>query len=146
MEKNVILYKKLYIIFTVCAIDFLSKFLVSKYYTLYSYKKIFFIINFFYLKNYGIIFNIFSNSTKIEKLSLIIISFIIITILFQKNIKKKNLSYTLILSGALSNIINKIYCGFIIDFIDIQINMHHIIIFNIADISIIIGSIMIIYN
>ncbi|QJC37601.1 hypothetical protein GJU03_00300 [Enterobacteriaceae endosymbiont of Donacia bicoloricornis] len=71
------------------------------------------------------------------------INIILIIFFFIKN-KNKTLSNIFILGGILGNFINRIKYGFVIDFIDIHISNYHFPTFNIADILIFIGIILII--
>ncbi len=53
---------------------------------------------------------------------------------------------TLILSGALGNFIDRIFRGFVIDFIDIYIGKYHWPAFNIADSCITVGFVILMMN
>ena len=122
----------------------------SKYFIFYNYKK-FININFFlfrldFVKNYGAAFNIFSGN----RIFLSCIS-IIFTILLTYLILRKNnlnlldlLSYSFILGGTVGNGIDRTFKGFVIDFINL--NLINFPVFNIADISINIGLVFIIYS
>ena len=50
---------------------------------------------------------------------------------------------SMILGGALGNIINRLYLGYVVDFLDIYINAHHWPSFNLADCFITVGAIFI---
>ena len=98
------------------------------------------------VKNYGAAFNILSNNRLFLSLISIISSTIIILILL--NNRKINLidSYglSLILGGSIGNGIDRVINGYVIDFINLKfINFP---VFNIADISINIGFLLILYN
>lgn len=62
------------------------------------------------------------------------------------NAKERNiLSYagmTMVLSGAVGNLIDKIFRGYVVDFIDIGISTHRFWSFNIADSAITIGAVL----
>ncbi|WP_428994174.1 signal peptidase II [Buchnera aphidicola] len=125
--------------------------LYSKYYIIHNIKPneskpIFSVIHILYVQNYGIAFNIFD--VYYEKLYYIfmVLFLIFIYIYFKKLTYTNNIAYIFIFSGGISNIINRLYYGFIIDFIDIKINNYSIIIFNFADLIIIIGIVTILCN
>ena len=59
--------------------------------------------------------------------------------------KKKELYILLIISGAISNIVDRCLFGFVIDFIDINYMNYHWFIFNAADIFISYGCIRLLY-
>jgi signal peptidase II len=65
---------------------------------------------------------------------------------FKKKDKNKILSYSLILAGAIGNLIDRVNYGFVVDFIDLHIKNWHFATFNIADFSIFIGMIIIMKN
>lgn len=146
MENIVHFYKKFYIILIIFTIDILSKFFIIKYLKLYQYKKIFFIINIFYIRNYNLIFNIFNIKYKNYKYLFLILNIILILYLIIKIIYKNFIGYKLILGGTISNIFDRLYHKYIIDFIDINLNNYHIIIFNFADLFILFGIIFILLN
>ena len=99
-----------------------------------------------YVKNYGAAFNILSGSRIfLSVISSIIAIVLIYTILNKKNITNLDLlSYSFILGGTIGNGIDRITKGYVIDFINL--NFINFPVFNIADISINIGLIFIIYG
>ena len=99
-----------------------------------------------YVKNYGAAFNILSGSRiLLSSLSTIISFFLIYFILYKKNLTNLNLiSYTFILAGTIGNGIDRLIKGYVIDFINL--NFIDFPVFNVADISINIGLIFIIYG
>ena len=99
-----------------------------------------------FVKNYGAAFNIFSGSRIFLSLISILFSILLIYLIFRKN--NLNLielySYSFILGGTIGNGIDRIYKGFVVDFINL--NIINFPVFNIADISINIGFIFLLYN
>ena len=94
------------------------------------------LLNFTLVKNKGAAFSLFSNSTTILTITSFIASLLIITILLKATPKSNfnliGLSY--LLGGTVGNGIDRLFKGYVIDFIDIvPINFP---IFNVADISI----------
>ena len=122
----------------------------TKYLMFYNYKfyinKNFFLFRLDFVRNYGAAFNIFSGS----RIFLSIISIIISIILFYLLLRNKSsnsldlYSYSFILGGTIGNGIDRIAKGFVIDFINL--NIIDFPVFNIADISINIGFILILYS
>ena len=55
-------------------------------------------------------------------------------------------SLILVLSGAVGNFIDRVFHGFVIDFIDIYLGSYHWPAFNLADSSITLGFILIMFN
>ena len=146
MEK----YNKLIIIsLGVLLIDMLSKVLIKHFILLGIRIKI--IKGFLYItyvKNTGAAFSIFRNNT----IFLIILSILVIGLLFyylnkkEKITKLENISYGLILGGAIGNLFDRILYGYVIDFIDIYIFKYDYPVFNIADMAIVIGVIILVID
>ena len=99
-----------------------------------------------FVKNYGAAFNIFSGSRIFLSLISIFFSILLIYLIFRKNTINAFdlLSYSFILGGTIGNGIDRIFNGFVVDFINLYIINFPV--FNIADISINIGFIFLIYN
>ena len=99
-----------------------------------------------FVKNYGAAFNIFSGSRIFLSLISIIFSILLIYLIFRKNTLNsfELYSYSFILGGSIGNGIDRIYKGFVVDFINL--NIINFPVFNIADISINIGFILLLYN
>lgn len=99
-------------------------------------------INITFVKNYGISFGIF-NSASAQIFQQIALSIIVICIIFYI-IKHCSMSIgtSFIIGGACGNLLNRIYSGYVIDFIDLFINVYHWPAFNIADSFICVGGII----
>ena len=98
------------------------------------------------VKNYGAAFNIFNNNRLFLSFISIIFSVILLYLLLRKTCTTnlQYYSYSFILGGTLGNGIDRILKGYVIDFINL--NMINFPVFNIADLSINIGFILIIYS
>ena len=99
-----------------------------------------------FVKNYGAAFNILSGSRIFLSLISIIFSILLIYLILKKNnLNTLDLySYSFILGGTIGNGIDRILKGYVIDFINL--NIINFPVFNIADISINIGFIFLLYN
>jgi len=123
---------------------------LTKYLMFYNKKlfvnKDFLLFKLDFVKNYGAAFNILSGSRVFLSLISIFLSILLIYLIFRKNtLNSFDLySYSFILGGTLGNGIDRIYRGFVVDFINL--NIINFPVFNIADISINIGFIFLIYN
>ena len=103
------------------------------------------ILNLTYIENTGGAFGIGSNST----LMFIIVNIIVITMVIKFIISKKNeictyvlISLGLIMAGGIGNLIDRVFRGFVIDYIDLNPLIKYPV-FNIADICIVLGAIFI---
>tara|TARA_Y100000746_G_scaffold143_1_gene108 strand:- start:618 stop:1076 length:459 start_codon:yes stop_codon:yes gene_type:complete len=103
------------------------------------------LFNIDYVKNFGAAFNLLSGSRIfLSTVSTLISIILIYFILNKKNISDLDLlGYSFILGGTIGNGIDRITKGYVIDFVNL--NFINFPVFNIADISINIGLIFIIY-
>ena len=99
-----------------------------------------------FVKNYGAAFNIFSGSRVFLSLISIFFSILLIYLIFRKNTSNSFdvYTYSFILGGTIGNGIDRIYKGFVVDFINL--NIINFPVFNFADISINIGFILLLYS
>ena len=122
----------------------------TKYLMFYNKKlfinKDFLLFKLYFVKNYGAAFNIFSGSRIFLSLISILFSILLIYLILRKNtLNSFDLySYSFILGGTIGNGLDRIYRGFVVDFINL--NIINFPVFNIADISINIGFIFLLYN
>ncbi len=126
-------------------IDQFTKYLMSYNNKLFINKD-FILFKLDFVKNYGAAFNIFSGSRIFLSLISIIFSILLIYLIFRKNtLNSFDLyAYSFILGGTIGNGIDRIYKGFVVDFINL--NIINFPVFNIADISINVGFIFLLYN
>ena len=104
-------------------------------------------LNFHLIWNNGIAFGLFSFKQDFyyNLITLLIISITSIIIwLSYKADGLEKISYLMIIGGSLGNIFDRIFYSSVPDFIDISINNFHWFIFNVADIFITIGVILLI--
>ena len=104
-------------------------------------------LNFNLVWNNGIAFGLFSFNEQfyynIITLVIIIITFVILFFAI-KSAGVEKIGFSMIFGGSLGNIFDRLYYTAVVDFIDLHINNIHWFIFNIADIFISIGVIMLI--
>ena len=127
---------------------------ISKIYVIYLDNKLFGseifsskFLNIYLTWNEGIAFGLFSFDEKFYYNFLTIIILVIILIIFRMIIKSNGLKkYTLlmILGGALGNVFDRLYYKAVPDFIDFHVGNFHWFIFNVADIFITTGVILMI--
>ena len=135
----------LIIVSIIVTLDQISKYFITLNYDYFLNKNIFiFSINF--ARNYGAAFNIFEGNRVFLSLISIVSSLILIYFIFFKgrlNLLDRN-GLSLILAGSLGNGADRIIKGYVIDFINLK--LFDFPIFNIADIAINIGCIILIFN
>ena len=139
----------LFLFLLLVSFDQLTKDLVIKKLELYESTNLLPFLNFTFVVNYGFAFG-FLNKPSLNQLvvSLIILSIIIyfLYLLIKTQDHIFRFSLVLILSGALGNFLDRIFRGFVIDFIDIYISDYHWPAFNLADSWITIGFMILVLN
>lgn len=130
----------------VLAIDQITKVVASLYLKLNQSIKI--ITNLFYLTlchNEGAAWGIFSNAKFIIGIGTILAMLIIYHFIycFKQN-KRNNLAFGLLIGGLSGNLIDRLMFGHVRDFLDFYIFKYDYPVFNIADIAIVLGVILLI--
>ncbi len=128
-------------------IDFVSKILVINLLKSNTLIIISNFLKFTYIKNMGAAFGILSGN--IILLIIITLFFIYYIIKELKNNSDKKLSiisYALILSGAIGNLIDRVFRGYVVDFISFTIFGREMAVFNVADSYITIGVILLLIS
>ena len=128
--------------------DFITKYFVSNNLLINQQIKINYFLDLVYVQNFGISFGLLSGSIPYWLLAFI--AFIVLLIVFYLFIKSNNfiekIAYFAIISGAFSNIIDRTINGFVVDFISLHYRNFFWPSFNLADIYITIGIIMLLLN
>ena len=146
LKKKIII---LYIAITIFILDRLSKYFILK---LSNSDDIFNIsitsfLNFNLVWNSGIAFGLFSFNEQFyyNVITLVIIIITLVILFFAiKSSGVERIGFSIILGGSLGNIFDRLYYTAVVDFIDIHINNIHWFIFNVADIFISFGVIVLI--
>jgi len=106
-------------------------------------------LNFQYAWNTGMSFSLFANKEYSNLLfiitSIIITGYFLKLFLYETN-RNIKLSYSLIIGGAIGNIIDRIDYGAVFDFIELHIKEFYWPVFNLADSYITIGAFLLIYS
>ena len=134
----------------IVALDQLSKFIVHSSMNLYdSFNVIPYLLNFTYIRNEGIAFGINFPGGKIFFIIFpILITFYLISLIKNKEFEDypSQVALYLIIGGAIGNILDRIFRGYVVDFIDVHINGNHWYVFNIADSAVTIGLFFLLYS
>ena len=138
MKKRLLTY--LVLVITLIG-DLLTKFLIKN-------KNIIIINNFLtftYTKNTGAAWSLLAG----RRFFLIIISVLFLGLIIYysfkfKNNKRNNIAFGLIIGGLLGNLFDRIFYGYVRDFISLKFGNYYYPIFNVADIAIVISIILII--
>lgn len=128
-------------------IDQITKILIGIFFALDA--KVVVIKKFFsihFIENYGAAWSLFSNKVDF----LIIISLGAIFIIYRymyhfKHNKRNNIAFGLILGGIVGNLIDRIFLGYVRDFLSFKIFSYDYPVFNFADTFIVIGIVLLIF-
>ena len=128
--------------------DIVTKNLVFNYIDLYDFIPIIFFLELTHIHNFGVSFGFLSGIVSpwiLIFIGLLVVGFITYLMINSKDLLEK-WGLFIIISGALSNIIDRIINGYVIDFIYLHISNFYWPAFNFADIYISIGILMVIIN
>lgn len=141
------------IILALLSVDQLTKALVARSILFQSSKSI--IPGFFnltHIRNRGAIFGFFSHSeSRILFIFLTLVSLVALGLVIYYFFKTPSsqrfmkISLSVILAGALGNLIDRVFRGYVIDFLDFHIKTWHWPSFNVADASITVGAFLLIF-
>lgn len=137
--------KKMYIIsFLIVLVDRITKILVEEFLdgkVLNIIRNVFYFTN---VKNNGAAFSILE--TKVLLLTIISAFAVAFLIYYVTKNDKNNIGYFFLIGGIIGNLFDRIFLGYVIDFIGINIFSYSFPIFNIADIFIVLGAIFILFE
>ena len=103
-------------------------------------------LKFIYIKNTGAAFGFLGNSTNILVILTVMLLYYLINEI-RRNIDSKLsiVSLSLIISGAIGNLIDRLFRGYVIDYISFTLFKREMAVFNVADIFITFGVILLMY-
>ena len=142
--------KYLFITSLVIVFDQVSKWLMVSWLSLYETVVVMPYFNLTMAHNEGAAFSFLAQAGGWQRWFFIGLALIISVVLFVWLAKLKStekleaISLSLILGGAIGNVIDRISYGYVVDFIDLYIGHNHWPVFNIADSAICIGAILLI--
>ncbi len=110
------------------------------------------VFNFTYVHNYGAAFSFLGDAGGWQRwfLSAIAIVFSVVLLVWLMRIEKGQkvlaCAYALVLAGALGNLYDRLSYGYVVDFLHVYYNDWHFPAFNVADIAISLGAMLLIYD
>ena len=140
----------LWVVVAVLIIDLGSKFLILQNFALGETVPLFPSLNLHYARNYGAAFSFLADSGGWQRwfFSGIAIGIcVVLTVLMYRSKatqKLNNIAYALIIGGALGNLFDRLWHGFVVDMIDFYVGDWHFATFNLADSAICIGAALIV--
>ncbi len=140
----------IYIIIAIAVfvLDFVTKLIaVNNLMPLKSVSIINNLLDFTYVENRGIAFGLFGGGRLIFIIVSVIIIALILWILFSTQKEKRTLPLklgsALVISGAVGNLVERVFKGYVVDFIDV--NIFNFPVFNIADIAVCVGAAFLVF-
>lgn len=145
------MHKIFFAISCIVIADQITKFWIHKNLAFMTYLDIFPFFKIVHFQNKGAAFSFLHDAAGWQRYFLITVSMIAIVVIpfFIKKNKKEPLalwSFTFILAGAIGNLIDRIYYGYVIDFLYLHVNDFYWPAFNIADSFITIGAFLLIFD
>jgi signal peptidase II len=129
--------------------DQVSKAMIVSQFDLYESISVAPFFNLTFVVNYGFAFG-FLNSPSLNQIivSIVILSIIMyfLYLLIKTQDRVFKICLVLILTGAIGNFLDRIFRGYVVDFIDIYVFNYHWPAFNIADSCISVGFVILIFN
>lgn len=105
--------------------------------------------NWVHLRNTGVAFSLFAENSGMQRIILItimvVISAVLVKLINNNRHQGKSLAYSLILGGAMGNLIDRIFRGYVVDYLDFYWRSRHWPAFNLADIAIVVGVFLFVY-
>jgi signal peptidase II len=138
------------LVFLLVALDQISKLLAYDYLNLYESIEISSFLSLTHVHNYGAAFSFLASEDGWQQYFLVAISSVAslaIIVWIMKTDKQqilKLIALSLLLSGAVGNLIDRAMLGFVIDFIDLHYQNFYWPVFNVADSTITLGIILLI--
>ena len=132
-------FKEAFLIsFIVVVLDQITKYLAINYINPYDSIKIFPFLHLVIVTNKGAAFGVFKHIGSSFFIAASVIAIIFMIYLMIRG-KEDRLGLSLILGGAIGNLIDRILYGQVVDFIDLSIGKYHWPAFNIADSALSVG-------
>ena len=137
---------KILIFIFLLSLDLFTKSVVKNYIDLNHSIKINQFFDIVYIQNFGVSFGLFSGTFNYWFFVIIglLVVFLVVYLMIKSNKNIEKLAYFFIIIGALGNIIDRAINSYVVDFISLHYNFFYWPAFNIADIYITIGIIMLV--
>jgi len=138
---------KLFIFFLLISLDYFTKKLISNLVDLNNFIPIFSFLDITHIHNYGITFGLFSGilAPWIIILVGVAVTFFIVFWMFQISNKLEKWGFLFIITGAVSNLGDRIINEYVLDFIHMHYKDFYWPAFNFADIYITVGVLIVLY-
>lgn len=136
----------------VLLLDQLTKLLASNQLELYVPNKVTGFFNLTLMHNEGVAFSLLADQSGWQRYFIAVVaSFIVIWLLYwlfknNKSMKLQNTALVLVIGGALGNIWDRVFLGYVVDFVELHYSGYYWPAFNVADSAISIGAVLLIID
>jgi signal peptidase II len=136
----------------IIVLDQVTKWLMVSWLALYETVAVMPYLNLTMAHNYGAAFSFLAQAGRWQRWFFIVLAIAISIILIvwlaklKPHAKLEAISLSLILGGAIGNVIDRIVYGYVVDFLDVYIGSSHWPAFNVADSAICIGAVLLILD
>ncbi|GAA0497087.1 signal peptidase II [Tatumella terrea] len=140
----------LWVMVLVIVADFASKQWIMAHMQLHETRALLPSLNLFYAHNYGAAFSFLADKGGWQRWFFagiaIAIAITLVVMMYRNRASQRltNIAYAMIIGGALGNLLDRFWHGFVVDFIDFYVGDWHFATFNIADCGICIGAALVI--
>ena len=140
----------LWVMVLVIVADFASKQWIMAHMQLHETRALLPSLNLFYAHNYGAAFSFLADKGGWQRWFFagiaIAIAIALVVMMYRNRASQRltNIAYAMIIGGALGNLLDRFWHGFVVDFIDFYVGDWHFATFNIADCGICIGAALVI--
>ncbi|ACY83430.1 lipoprotein signal peptidase [Edwardsiella piscicida] len=140
----------LWIVVAVLIVDLGSKQLILQHFMLGETLPLFPSLNLHYARNYGAAFSFLADSGGWQRWFFagiaIAICVALLVMMYRSAASQRlnNIAYALIIGGALGNLFDRLWHGFVVDMIDFYVGSWHFATFNLADTAICIGAALVV--
>jgi len=136
----------------IIGLDQVTKWLMVSWLALYETVAIMPYFNLTMAHNHGAAFSFLAQAGGWQRWFFTVLALVISTVLvvwlakLKPEAKLEAISLSLVIGGAIGNVIDRIYYGYVIDFLDVYIGNSHWPAFNVADAAICIGAVLLIID
>ncbi|MBT3505325.1 MAG: lipoprotein signal peptidase [Piscirickettsiaceae bacterium] len=136
----------------IIALDQVTKWLMVSWLSLYETVAVMPYFNLTMAHNHGAAFSFLAQAGGWQRWFFIVLASVISIVLLvwlaklKPHAKLEAISLSLILGGAIGNVIDRIHYGYVIDFLDVYIGTSHWPAFNVADSAICVGAVLLILD
>jgi len=122
----------------ILALDYATKYYIKTFVGPFDIIRVLPFFNIIYTENTGSAFGMFKALGSTFFIVVSMVAIIVLTVLMAKDVSNR-IVYSILLGGAAGNLLDRLFYGCVIDFLDIYVGKYHWPAFNIADSALTVG-------